>query len=249
MQLSIGKIIKLAVDSIKLNLGFFLGITLIFFTLTALLEGILLFLGTESRTLIFLFGIIGFALYVKQAVIVHRSVILGEANRWDLAFSWGSADNQFLLISLGFWLLATVVFAVVIGLFTAFALQPTGGNTVNVNFENNLYAIMLPLMLIAGIVFSRVCLVLPSRAIDKNMAMEISFRLTKGNGLRMFLLIVLLPLATNLLLGWLLSDDILIYNLLIGLIAHLMVVFQVSVLSHTYMALVEDIESKTKLDA
>lgn len=250
MHLSIQKIIKLAVDSIKDNLSFFLSITLIFFTLTTLLEGVLLFMGTESRVVTFSFNMFGLALYVKQAVIIHRSVILKEANRWNQVFSWGSPDNQFFLMVIGLWLLVTVVSAVVIGLFTAFALQPTGSSTVNPDFANVLYAIFLPLMLIAGIIFSRICLVLPSRAIGKNMAIETSYRLTKGNAINMFVLIVMLPLATNLLLGWLLSDDVLIYNLLIGLIAHLLVVFQVSLLSHTYMALVESIETdKTELDA
>ena len=250
MYLSIQKIIKLAVDSIKNNLGFFLGITLLFFTLTTLLEGVLLFMETESQIVTFSFAMIGLALYVKQAVIIHRSVILKEANRWNQVFSWGSPENHFFLMVVGLWMLVTVVSAVVIGLFTAFALQPTDSSTVNPDFANDLYAIFLPLMLIAGIIFSRICLVLPSRAIGKNMAIETSYRLTKGNAINMFVLIVMLPLATNLLLGWLLSDDVLIYNLLIGLVAHLLIVFQVSLLSHTYMALVESIATEdAELDA
>ncbi len=250
MHLSIQKIIQLAVESIKNNLSFFLGITLIFFTLTALLEAAMLFFGTKSMLLSLLLGLIGMALFVKQAVVIHRSVILDEANRWDQVFSWGSPDNQFLLMSVGLWILFSVVVAVVVGLFSAFALQPAVGTATNAGFESNLYTILMPLMLIAGIIFSRICLVLPSRAIGNNMAMEISYRLTKGNALNMFLLIVMLPLATNLLLDWLLSDDVLIYNLLVGLIAHLMVVFQVSLLSHTYMTLVESTETdRTELDA
>jgi hypothetical protein len=250
MHLSIQKIINLAVESIKNNLSFFLGITLVFFTLTALLEAAMLFFGGKSMLLSLLLGLIGIALFVKQAVVIHRSVILKEANRWDQLFSWGSPDNQFFLMVIGMWILVTVVVAVVGGLFTAFVLDPTSANTTQAGFESDLYAIFLPLMLIAGIIFSRICLVLPSRAIGKNMAIETSYRLTKGNAINMFLLIVMLPLATNLLLGWLLSDDVLIYNLLIGLIAHLLVVFQVSLLSHTYMALVESIETdKTELDA
>lgn len=246
MHLSIQKIISQAIQSIRENFGFFVGITLIFFIFTALLDGIFIWVGTSNIFIIYLLALVNLAIYVKQAVVIHRSVILDEANRWDKVFSWGSADNQFLLISVGLWLL----FSLAVGLFTALVMPFYIYGTRSGDFEQSIFFILVPIFLVAGIIFSRICLALPSRAIGNKMSIGKSIALTKKNSAKIFVLIVLLPIAINLLINRFLSEDKLVFNLFVGLIAHLIVVFQVSILSHTYITLYKSpgIEEQTKLN-
>lgn len=140
------------------------------------------------------------------------------------------------MICVGLW----VLFALSIGILSGLAIAFLSEGSAADNMETSLYYLVLPLLLISGFIFSRICLIFPSRAVGEKMSLEESFTLTKSKGFKMFMLIVLLPLAINMLLGELMIEDSLIYNLMISLIAHLIVVFQVSVLSHAFIALTKN---------
>lgn len=86
MELSIYTIITQAIQSIKNNLGFFVAITLLIFAMSAAVDFTYAYIESESRLIGFGYGLVGLALYVKQAVVIHRSVILDETNRWDKVF-------------------------------------------------------------------------------------------------------------------------------------------------------------------
>ncbi len=241
MKLSIADIILHAYQSIKNNFSYFVSLTLVFFAITAIVEGALFFLDVRNMFLVYLFALISFAVYVKQAVTVHRSVILGEMNRWDKVFSWGAPENRFLLISIGLWLVFSLFVGILGGMLVPFFNE---GGFSQTEMEQYVYILLVITLIIGGSIFSRICMMFPSAAIGKKLGVGGSIDYTQSNFFKLFLLIVLLPIVIKLLLSSLIIDDVFISALLIGFIAHLLIVFQVSVLSHTYLALVDSIEQK-----
>ncbi len=242
MSLSMQHIISQAIESIRNNFSFFLGITLLFFTLNILVELTTYGLSINRFAPMLFFSIISLALYVKHAVVVHRTVILGEANRWDRVFTWGVPESSFFVLSVVLWFLFALFLGVMTLIMSPFLYASASAVDQGVTFFR-FFALFV--FVIAGLAFTYLCLMFPSRAVGLPMSFTNSIHKTKTNYFKVLLLVVFIPITTGIMIDYLMSEDTLVYNLFINLIAHFLLVFQVSILSHTYLTLVGSAESES----
>jgi len=172
---------------------------------------------------------------VKQAVMVHRAVILEEVNQWQWVYRWRKPDTEFFYVGIGLWLLVTLYTALCMAVLML--IMPKDINPVMM--MNYMMILFFVLLLVAGALFSRICLILPSRAMGESMRMAQSIDLTRGHGFKLLIMIVLLPILFNVSLSLLLSENSLLYNILISFVGHMLVLLQISLLSHCYLALTQ----------
>jgi predicted neutral ceramidase superfamily lipid hydrolase len=128
----------------------------------------------------------GFALYTVFAVAWHRRTLVGPEATIGAALRWGRRQWRFfrrlvfLIVNL-----MVLMFLLAILLMAAVPIAP----------------VLSALLIAIGLIYARVALVLPATATDKPMSVAESAKLTKGNSWRMFLAVVVLPLAVMLIGG------------------------------------------------
>lgn len=128
----------------------------------------------------------GFALYTVFAVAWHRRTLVGPEATVGAALRWGRRQWRFfrrlvfLIVNLMvlMFLLAVLLMAVV-------PVAP----------------VLSALLVAVGLIYARVALVLPATATDTPMTVAESAKLTNGNSWRMFMAVVVLPLALMLFGG------------------------------------------------
>jgi membrane-anchored glycerophosphoryl diester phosphodiesterase (GDPDase) len=81
----------------------------------------------------------------------------------------------------------------------------------------------------------RISLVFPSIAIDHNKSMRWSWQVTKGNGLRMFIIVGALPWLLSILLGLLWRENAtLVEQAILGVVMYILMAIEIFALSLTY---------------
>jgi hypothetical protein len=237
MSLSIAQIIRASLESIRSHVLFYLGLAVLFFCLSLLFE--LFFLNQDDGhfLLSIIMLLISVAVFAKQAVVVHRSVILGEAGQWRPVFRWGAEDSVFFMAGLG------LVLALVLAGFLMAMLESLLFSYLSSTSAIELFGwISSAVMLIAGgMAFSLICLFFPAAAAGHNVSLADSVGITKQQFFKVFLLVALLPFVCSVLINIVLTmAEDLMMQILINLLGHFLVVFYVSVLSHTYLQLTRD---------
>lgn len=131
-------------------------------------------------------ALVHWAIFALFAVIVHRLVLVPDADRHRPALPhWTRREARFFIALLGVGALMAVVGAAIV-------LVP-GTVLANLKFDAAVGLIpelaRLPRMYVLG----RLCLVFPAIALDRPVDLRWSWRLTKGHGARLFILVGLLP--------------------------------------------------------
>jgi len=127
------------------------------------------------------------ALYTLFAVAWHRRNLIGpEAATIGAAMRWGPRHWRFFrrLLLLVVNLMALMFFLSIL-LMSIIPIAP----------------VLSALLIAVGLIYARVVLVLPATATDTPMTLVESAKLTNGNSWRMFLAVVVLPLAVMLFGG------------------------------------------------
>lgn len=143
----------------------------------------------------YLLSFAGLVPYVIFAVAWHRLVLLGP-NRGLPAYqpTWGRRHFHFL----GYMLLLVVMAGLVFGVlgFAASLLLP-GSAAPEETGGGNLLAltVFLLLLLLVGWFTMRLCFVLPARALDERYGLSDSWRQTRGQGLRILAVLVIVQLV------------------------------------------------------
>ncbi len=172
------------------------------------------------------------AVFAGFAVIVHRLILLPDADRRSSALPrWTRREVRFVVALLGVGALMAVVGAAVV-------FVP---GTILANLSLDSAVGLLPeLARLPGMyVLGRLCLVFPAIALDRRVDLMWSWRITKGHGARLFILVGLLPWVIAEL-GSLLfrSDAGLVESLLLTLVLSALYVAEIAVVSLCYRELV-----------
>lgn len=131
----------------------------------------------------------GFALYTVFAVAWHRRTLAGSEATVGAALRWGRRQWRFfrrlvfLIVNL-----MVLMFLLTILLMAVIPVIPVA-------------PVLSALLIAVGLIYARVALVLPATATDTPMTVAESAKLTKGNSWRMFMAVVVLPLALMLFGG------------------------------------------------
>jgi len=235
MSLSIPHVVRSSLRSIRNHLLFYLALTLLFFCLSVLFELYFLHHGDAHALQLLIMLLLSAAVFAKQAVVIHRSVILGEGGQWRQVFRWGAEDSLFFFVGLGLGLAFALVGGFVLAMLESLIL---GEQSTTSAIEWFGWISSLLLLFAGGLAFSLICLFFPAAAAGHNMSLADSAALTQQQFLKVFLLVALLPFTCSVLVNVVLTEAAgLMINVLINLVAHFLVVFYVSVLSHTYLQL------------
>lgn len=188
--------------------------------------------GTAGILLSLVFYLVGFTIF---AVTAHRVILLGETAvpKYGL-YRWTWRETRFLGRSaLVFGLVIVIAVAIAVTgviLFAAFGFQ-FGGDTPEVEFEfDSIWTLaFLLLILPGGYLVSRWAPLFPATAVDERRDFGWAWRTTVGNGWRMVVIFVLLPVAFAFLQGF----DVVQYSVVLGYLANLVgyVLFAVEVIA------------------
>ncbi len=130
-------------------------------------------------------AVVASALYAGFAVLVHR-LVAGLPKPWALTKSW--MDYVITCIVLGLILIIPYV------LFSIYVMPPI---LVSINDSLLWLASVTSLSIFGSAIFCRFALVLPAAALGADRPIRRSLRITRGNGIKMFVGIVLTTLVAT----------------------------------------------------
>lgn len=140
---------------------------------------------------------VGYAvLTVWFAVTCHRLVLLDPASTAARMLPpWSRRETRFFV-----WTLATgaIFIGILMSVSLALGMAVTAATGATVH-SGGLYGTLIPMlaMIPAYYVLSRLSIVFPATAVDRNVDLGWSWRLTRGNGWRLFVVVGVLPLITS----------------------------------------------------
>jgi hypothetical protein len=178
-------------------------------------------------------SIASYVAWLLLAVASHRLFILGEGSLAGQGIvRWTSRETRFLSWTVGLGLIAAC-FLVPIFLLVSPLIASDDSTTVGLAG----YVLALPVMY----VFTRLSLVLPAAATDMNPDFGWAWRASKGNGIRLTVVIVLLPLLFQSMLAIMPEVQALPYNAMLSLVGIYIVVVEIAALSTSYRVLAQDL--------
>jgi len=147
------------------------------------------------------------ALWILFAVICHRLVLL-DAREPDSAVvpPWTWRETRFLG-----WFIATCALAIAVAWVSTLVLGTVFGNAIRwlTGSETMFFFAMSQYvgMVLAAYAFARIAFVFPATAIDARAGLQASWRQTRGNGLRMMVIVGALPWIVRYATWSLYSDE------------------------------------------
>lgn len=185
-----------------------------------------------------LFGLV----YILFAVICHRMVLLGytsvpeygpkKVSGRELRFALGMMKVMFAAF------LGWAFFYVIIIQFPSWIIDALhGGGGDSGRFKDHLAWTMY---LVQFYLFARLSLILPSIAVDGQSELKWAWQVSKGNGLRLMLVLGLLPLLVQLPLYILPDIPGFPGSMINSLLWWLMLPFEITALSLSYKELAEE---------
>ncbi len=211
------------------------------FSYLAALAGIFIALGylisTVGESLIMKFEmsaliivmLISITVYAKLAIMVHRLVILNEKG-FGYIFQWRSVELKFIG-----WILAIIGVLAVLMFFTIRISLSGSPSHTGGGFGSGLL-VVLALMVVLGVIFSRFALIFPATAANKKLTLGDSWQLTSQHKFFMFFLAILVPYVTNRIFQKISTEQWLLV-LLVEVLAVLVIIYEVGLISHAYEAL------------
>jgi hypothetical protein len=218
---------KLTERTLIENLKPFLFFGGLFMALSLLVE---IIFGPESNGL--LANLIGYVIYAKLAVLVHRTVLLNEKGI-VYAFKWGWPEIIYCLAIIAMMIVGMIGIALVTYLFLLIA--PTG--SVNGTGLTALSIVFfIGLFLLAGYYGARVALVFPSIAIGQSFTLPEIWNKTKPHTLTVFWLVIIFPILANVVPAavFLLPFPEWLLGVLVLAMYAIIVIYCITLLSHCY---------------
>lgn len=170
----------------------------------------------------------------------HRLILLNEKSEsFTELMAWNKRNTNFLLTTFGL----AVGLAVFIIPISFIFLSVANGEDSDANMLS-IYIAMIPF----GYIFSRLSLILPAIAIDKECNFHQVWKISSGNGWKLFFIVSIIPMATGYILKSINSDYIL-FKFLSSLLGILILIFEIMVLSNSYKQLNQIYEKPNALSA
>ena len=181
----------------------------------------------EDGVEFFLYILVNSIVYVCFAVTCHRLVLLGGDSVPRLGiFRWSQREFRFLLWGLKIGVVFFILFMIIL-LSVYVVFDP----------EEELITPILVIILAPFAYFlSRVILLFPSTAADKDYDLRWAYKLTEGNGFQMMAIVVLIPLTMtgiDELIKYLYGEGKIISLLMLAL-AYIVTVFEIAAISLSY---------------
>jgi hypothetical protein len=185
--------------------------------------------GWTSHLLSFVVFELAFAVF---AITCHRLILLGDGSvpRYGLT-KWSSRETRFVGWTLLIYLCAYI--ALVLLNILAFQLIQTPRPSWLMSASATVAIIALP-----GYLLARLSVLLPTTAVDERPRFAWAWKMTKGNGWRLFLIVAVIPLAVGFDLFPLLGRSM-IMDLLVWSAGCVLYVVEIAALSLSYKHLAE----------
>ena len=204
-------------------------------------------LGSKMPALNWMFLLLYWLAFSIFAVTCHRLILIVDHNsKNQFHISLSRREFRFLLRLIAVYLVMGIILAV---FMTILMNMSSGGAETVLNsgsgereiervnqdaFEWFKTLAYIPALYVVG----RISLVFPSTAIDRDMGIKWSWQITKGNGLRMFVIVGILPWLLSILLGLLWRENAnLVEQALLGVIMYIVMAIEIFALSLTYKEL------------
>ncbi len=170
--------------------------------------------------------------FIVIAVTCHRVILLDDAELKDFqVFRFSKREWRFLGWTMVLSLLGMVILTLFANLKSLFYID-----------VNNVFFYKYIWMLPAYYFMSRFSLVLPACALDHSISLRQAWRLTTGNGWRIFVIVVILPIILSLVSDFIFPQTITITNFLNSIFYPLITIIEISALSLSYRFL-SDVKS------
>lgn len=185
----------------------------------------------------YLIILLWFIIFVYTSVRFHRIFLLsGDEVSNSLWFEWTSRENKFLtrwlVIMLWMMLISIPIFG---GVFFILSFNPDKNSS---SFE----IISFLFMILVYYFISRFSLVLPSVAIDhEHTSTKWSWRTSKGNSFRFFVLLSVLPLAVGIIVSFLPVQTNIFASLVGDALNIITIPFTICFLSLSYKFFIENV--------
>lgn len=230
---------KLAERTFVENLKPFLYFAGLFMALSLLIE---LIFGPEADGL--LPNVIGYLLYAKLAVLVHRTVLLNEKGIM-YAFKWGWPEIIYMLGILAILIVVMVGVGLVTYLFLL--ISPTSLDSGGLTALSIVFYIGI--FILAAYYGARVALVFPSIAIGQSFTLPEIWHKTKPHTLTVFWLVILFPVLAQLVPAavFLLPFPEWLLGVLVLAMYAVIVIYCVTLLSHCYQKIMGEPDEEQDL--
>lgn len=223
-------VLSLSWQSFSKNFAFFVLAGMLFLIATSLLGYFALNNAIHSgfwSTIPWL--LVSTLLYAKLAVVVHRCVLLKENQISDI-FTFRSEDFTFFFAVCGA-ALALLFFFYLMSIVLLFLLDGL----------SSIYIAMSIIMIVIGIIASRVAMIFPSIAVKNGDNLAEVWEAGINHRWMLFFLIALIPILTGHLIELIPVNSILALILVNG-IGQLVLMFEVVILSHAFDLLMRQAE-------
>ena len=166
--------------------------------------------------------------YFIFTVKCHRLFLLNESpGSFKEALLWDKRNTTFMFTSFALALGLSIILVPIL-LFTLSMGHFTEGNSDRYLF----YIFVIPF----GYFFSRLSLVLPAIAIDEQNDFKRAWLISKGNGWKLFFLILGIPLTTSFIIESINNEQIL-FKFISALLGILVLIIEIIILSNSYKIL------------
>ena len=178
--------------------------------------------------------IISMSFFIILSVRFHRIFLLSSNEiENSLRFRWTSRETKFF----GRWIMIMLCLVPIVILFIVFGVF-VFSNVEEVDYSSQ--GVLIDLFIMAPMYYfiARFSLVLPASAIDKKeTSLKSSWKLSKGNGLRLFFILAILPILSSLILTFFPIDENIVYSLINVVITTGIMPFEICFLSLSYIFL------------
>ena len=192
---------------------------------------------TENlRGVHYLLGFVWFILFIYISVRFHRIFLLpSNETSNSLWFEWHSRETNFLIrwLIIILWMFLIMIPCLIVFIFVL------GTNPEENSYSMDVYSIVS--ITVVYYFISRFSLVLPAAAVDSiNTSTKWSWRCTRGNGFRLFILLSFLPILVDIISSFL-SSYMGIYAVLFTSFLNILIIpFSICFLSLAYRFFMEN---------
>ena len=188
-------------------------------------------LGPAAAWLMLPFYGLAFALF---AVTCHRLILLPDQPVAPWRISLGRRELLFFVwvIAIGIIVKGTEFLFLFAGMNSITNLSQSSASSVGMD---NFYWISLLLAIPSLYLLSRLCLLFPAIAVDRQVGIKWAWSSTKGNGWRIFVVVVFCPWLFSIVI-WLVSREnaTVIEEVALSLISYIGLAIEIFILSLTY---------------
>jgi hypothetical protein len=170
--------------------------------------------------------------FTMFAVTCHRIVLLNETKvpRYGI-YPWTPREMRFF----GWTIVGYIYFFIITMLFVLLSGLVSAATGTLQSLSVILYLALLP----GTYVFARFSVLLPATAVDEHRDLKWAWDITSGNGWRLVVIVVLLPLLSGAVVGFFEVERYPIVEFLINLLSYALVAIEIATLSVSFRFLAE----------